>query len=487
MIALLVACAPLQAEPDGVFTAEGLFVVARVLPAGPLPRPPALDAPTPTDPAALGALSEARVRVRARSDPAELERVLSWKDADVELFSRVLPALDVHVCHRLRARTAGDIDFAWFLANCAAPEDERLFTGPDVSAEAAVRWSYAMGRHGAPPDVGLARATELVAELGADDDVRTLFGQLCETDRPDLAAALRATLDVSPDVEQRLRLAASCPHQTDPELAAAWAQACGDGSCDDRPDVLIDLDAAIEHPRIWVPSLIGRHPAHRGAILDAVERCALDVDHPFAAHCLASLADAMPARARRTAAIRAPSADPAIAGLQVALERFPEVDDLREHLRDLRLIGPTPVAARPELEASALGTLGTHGRVVQLDGDDPDAFAITAELIARATGALPGVRFEPVPPPDTPYGRGMLRAWDGDRRWQVVLSPASSGRAIAGLLNALLIQRGSELRVAEAQSTPGAFLWGPGASLRSLHDDRLLPLVELQDDGADAL
>lgn len=492
LLAALTGCGtdagPERAEVD----VDGPFWVARVHGAGPLSRPPSLDAPTPETPEGMDdphAPPPYRVWVRGRH-PGGLEPVLGWADDDGPRTALLIPPLDVPGCARVRAAlhdalarrsTEARSVLAYELATCADPADQDLFAREDVADEAAIRWARFRSARAPTPDV-LGRVPRFVEAYGVEDDVEGLLEVLCETDRPDLADGLWAVLAAAPDREGAQRAARACPNQTDARLAGAWADTCAEDWCPEPFDVLSDLDATADHPQATLPPLAARYPALRASVVDAAARCVLNPSRPYRAHCLSTLAELDWGRAAELSASRPPSAEPELAVQQKAL-RFDSPEALGRHLLDAGLPDGPPRAVDVAAPTRARTWLHGRGRVYAAsdEGDDVWAAAL-AEHAAVMSGALPDARFEQLPALDGLDAEGALRGWIGDRRWHMRLPPDGSGVArVVALLNAMAAERRSRTRFVLMGTRPWAVTWGPEPALRSLIDEGLLTAAELDD------
>lgn len=383
---------------------------------------------------------------------------------DDHAFATSIPWYEAPSPARCRARSAEPgVDEE--LARCGDPADSVRFSDPSVPARLVVLWALAAAERAPVPAGLLERAVEDVDEHAGG--VSLWLGVACETDRPDLADAIVSIITREP------ALAVACPHQSDPRVARAWAAACR-GRCAVTPDALVDPRAAIREGA-WIPGLLARHPAHRSALLAAAERCALDRD-PRAAHCLASLAEADWERARGVAERMAPASEPALAAVQGALRRFDGSATMQAHLSGLGFALGDRVRRDGDPLGSVEALLDAHG--LALHADEYAGAGSFAAALAERTGALDGVRFELVSPPvDTWGGLASLRAWTGDRRAHVVFEPGGEVVAAVSLVNALLVGRDADARVAVSADAPDRAVWGPASALRSLHDARLLPLA----------
>ncbi|MEZ4321583.1 MAG: hypothetical protein R3F61_29185 [Myxococcota bacterium] len=407
----------------------------------------------------------------ALTDPAHLELAWWHGSPTTSRCQAVLEALDAHPSPEGERA----------LAMCGDLGQHERFAAPGADPEAVTMWGAALvGRGAAIPDFVFPAAVR-TAQSSRNIAVQDLLRATCDTDRPERAAALREILHAFPQGRLRAGIAAFCPHQRDPELAALYAEGCR--GCDPDADPLVDPDAAVRVTWHWLPGLFHAFPSHRSTFVGALERCARDPGEPAAA-CLEALAAEDWDQARLVAATRAPAAEPAVAQVQATLDRYADADALLADLRDrgVLLAGAERRLTWRVPEGSPLSVLRNHGQVVSTY----DALS-QGEVVASVMARIPDVReaiVEEIPEPsDVEDGRATLRVWIGDHRYQRLTDPwgAGVGPFDAAFLNAVLEAEGSSVRVGVPQAALGTLVFGDGAGLQALHDARLLPLEEYRD------
>jgi hypothetical protein len=222
-------------------------------------------------------------------------------------------------------------------------------------------------------------------------------------------------------------------------------EACGrvvDDRCTwSRPDPLASLPEAVAAGEEG-GALLARYPQHRGAIVEALARCVRD-GAPSARRCARSLAEADRARAVEPLA----SGGEAVADLHRALISGPEGVAVA-----LEACGFAEVPAAP----TAVGALVAAGAALPLR--DPGGWPPQNDRLAYELAALvgaPDLAFEQVVPSfDAPTVEGRqptiaLYAYADGWRARALAAPlgAIDVDAVVGLLNAVLDQRGAEVRL----------------------------------------
>lgn len=483
--ALLVACTDPIPELDEGLEADGLFVTARAVVAGPLRPPASLYAPTPDDPAGMleaGAPSWEEIWLRVRYEDG-LADVLGWANIDNQAFLRAVNTSN-RTCAQLSAVTTESSPLVqiYRLAGCGDPAHTELME--HAFPEGRARWGVSLHSKGhAVPLFVWEVALPLAENLGADNDLIDLLGTL-ETDRPELADTLVALTKKLPDAQ--VDLGSSMLHQQDPRLKGLQQRLRAMGIVPGAPDVLLDPDGAIRSGEFWVPNLLLRYPDQRGSLLAAVERCASDPSEAYAEHCLHTLAAFEWGRGQRIAGSLSDPFGPTAKTLFATLRRFSDRAEVERHLDSLGFPPTTEPRNGPnELVVTAADVLALRGQTASLHANSSNADL--AGTLVRSIPDLAAVRIQEVAPPvielldeaEVPTALGFLRAWEGTQRSHVLLRNAMGFRepsAIVGLLNTLLAERESPTRIAflEGRDT---VVFGPRAGLEALHEEGLLALA----------
>jgi len=215
------------------------------------------------------------------------------------------------------------------------------------------------------------------------------------------------------------------------------------------------IDGKVTDSRYDEAELLAVYP--RADVVAALARCAVrrveERDkRDRAALCLARLAGLDRQRASDLAKGLANRGSKALREVSQALVLFPSPGSLRRRLVDLGF-APGPLAQEPKsAPASAEEELRVLGRISELcryaryssDGYEN----MMCGLAAVAAPALEGVVFEEIEAGTE--GGYVLRAYMDGRRWEVDAQDKDDQHdveAVVGLANALLIARGSEMRL----------------------------------------
>lgn len=498
---------------------DGVFTIAR-------PRrvdatPPAhLSAPIPTTlaTAAWPAEGPPREQVRARlcaGDAAEIERWLAAaaaatgasSDAIAFAYADLSEFCTGRLCAALRAHPEPSNEAAratqtLALARCGDDEDEERVTAAGVLPRATLAW-FSARAYDHPlaaedvPRVTAAIEGYLGAGLSALDHetcepVLSVSSHLARAGGASALAALHARLaGAAADC-----LAWSFSRIPDARLQSAYVAACPrlpHARCDEH--VAPTADAAPPP----LPELAELEGAARDAELARLRACAEGVE-PEARECLLDLAAAdrpaavAVARAWVTTDSEGPENE-----LARALAHFETDAALRSYLAELQLLpadapvegpGPTP-----------LEVLLAGGRVSWFDtetGEFPNHHdALLVELALLSPGVLEGVTFEErlAGSPggvavgedliadsvdgewgEEPEGSYLLRAYDGSTAYELDaenLGDWYDVDAVVGLLNALAVARGSDVRwlILETGDQTAYVVAGPRAGLERAIDD----------------
>ncbi|HEV8324576.1 MAG TPA: hypothetical protein VG389_23365 [Myxococcota bacterium] len=416
--------------------------------------------------------------------------------------------------------------FAPLMERADAPLEDALLWYEMMRAAGGARFSARLEAEArAALAVGdAARAWRALSPMQGLDDVR-------------VTELLLAAWDASRDPNLRRALAGAMRGLRDPRGAAHWKEYCagaegaGNPVCEEEEepwmlagDPLADLDRAVAGMGVDVARLLADHPEKRGALRDALERCArANHDLPFVnARCLHLLASVdRPAAVEAARSLLGPTVhDSYVAEVRDGLLRFPDLALLEARLRAVGLTpapagGVTLGATAFDLElrsdltpVTVRDVLERWGRAHTFDTETdtfPNAHdALLMRLAALAAPALDGVLFEEIPPPeptgatpagaDAPGGAGrppyVLVAWMDGQRFSARardLDDWYDVEAVVGLLNALCAARGSDVRFAVLPIDQViSVVAGSEAALRAAAADGLFRPTEGAEDAAEA-
>lgn len=240
-------------------------------------------------------------------------------------------------------------------------------------------------------------------------------------------------------------------------------------------DPLDDLDASLRDGEVDGRWLLAHFPDHRGAILDALQRCMIEardgeLNAFLGAACLRTLGGEDRARARALVdGVHAWSwpMQPAVH----ALTTYADDEALVADLVQRGLLEPGAPVAGPD----AASALAASRKVVRLEAYGPHAEELLVRRLLGAAGApelpvrvLPAAREE---------GLRALTAWVAGRRLRVLV-PEPQGmpdaEPLIGFANAVLERAGRTERFAYLNVYPPAAVIGAPTALTRAKDDGLL-------------
>lgn len=462
VLALLVAC-------DGsAFTSGAGFPTAHVSVATPLdgPRVPRLESEG----------YDVRFWRHMQMEAAVADDLEAWKTWSVDAPDDFieLTAVSVHPenCDKAAALPASE-GVHRALAFCGDPRHADAME--NAAARHAINWAVQVANDGhAVPTWIWDRLEAHVASDGVLDmaHVQNFLDTYCAIDRPADASRLRALRTAFG--AQGAQFDRTC-RQSDPQLAEHRRRTCATGDCWDEPDPLHDLDATLSAGDAWIPRLLRLYPAHRGAILDATERCAKDAYAPSGVHCLEVLADADWPRAQAVAS-QLPDSSTALAEVRASLAQFDSADALRAHLVSLGFEDRPVTSTDPMPEARPMAVLRNRNLLLsRVLWNSISTHTWNAAQMLRAGGLEPSIDDISAP---VDWGRRTGRIHLEDRRYQQ-MTPALASTDLytaAAFANAIFEAEDHDARAALPSNWSGAIVVGPEAGLRSLHDDGLLVL-----------
>jgi len=339
------------------------------------------------------------------------------------------------------------------LLAAGAPPGEILDWAAGEILETAIPW-----------DDRIVAAARAVARTGELDDVRKIGFAFARMGGDRGIAEIKKLQREVRDPQRRSLLALGMQGHASPAGKALARRACEDPALADDPMCAPDeadvpeevdpdptklgLDEQIEYG-VDVPELLARFP--RAEVVAALQRAAS-------------------------------SRDGSLATTLRSLREFPDHAALERYLVGLGFTLPPPAPEAVAGEITPQQVLMARGLGTSFDVET-DRFpnehdGLLAELAHLARPALDGALFEEVPPRDE-RGPYLLRAYLDGKRYE--LRAENHGDwydldAVIGLLDALLITRGSEQRflvVATGDQT-ATVVAGPAAGLRALVDAKFL-------------
>ncbi len=374
------------------------------------------------------------------------------------------------------------------LGSCpAVPE---LASRADLPDDVRLRWAYA------DPDAQvtreLVRATETAlaqgrlwpGNLGLEVIARTR-GAVADEALRRLHAAVPPELQVQVALSMWDREAPDLRrlHQRACDESGGWR--CGQGGV----EPLADLGATVRDWRTDLGHLLRTHEHYRGAVLDALDDCALDVDREDrdlwqGRRCLAALARVDWRRAR-SASERLADPYEIATDLREALES----DGPESLRRRLEALGVPPLGEpdADEVPITALDWLQVGGLAAPVGATEtwPPGHERLLLQLARLAG-LEDVVFLEVAP-DFVEGRETwltLYAYTGTERLRTLAEVGGLGYDVehaVGLINAILARRGAEVRLVVAWDVSGDVVVAlPPGVAQALVDESLIELRELE-------
>jgi hypothetical protein len=456
---------------------------------------------------ALAAIAaRARDAVAQGEDPDAIRSAMS--SLVVQCFD---PAVDTGLCRWAANEidAGGDLAFAgWsMLVVCPASVAGAYFDRLDAPAEDVLAFASArtVGVASLAPDARLpsqyARAVIERAAIGASTmpAVAVIYGPARYED-PAATEALLAAYETAPDALRRHAIGRSLALLSDPRARAASRATCLEEQAA-MPELCAADGSALGALRLLQPpSYAAQHPAQRASLLAELEPCARGEreDLPFAAICLRGLAELDWDRARAIASDASPSLhlpgalgradDPARAAFVSVLTRYPSADALVLTLRSRGLLGAPRPTSRPPVTLAQ--TMVAYGRGWSIEGVSPLGAGhdrLARHLARLATPALDDVTFDEVLPDASelvPLPIEIeLVAYARSERWATIATSDDDYydlSATAGLLNALLRERGSDLRylVVDDPFAEEIVVVGTADALSSaIADDLLVPVT----------
>lgn len=388
-------------------------------------------------------------------------------------------------------------DVLWgAVMKCNEPEVASVLEDRNVPDHRVVQWFAA--QWGAQPFSPRAvKAAVAVARRSTDEevlrDIGHVFANMTGEEAPRALEALQASID---DPYRRALLGIEMCLSTSPRGRAIGALACkhpklaDDSLCDelrmDLEEAHLSLQEMLER-HVDMSKVLATQP--REEVIAALVEGARS--HPSAAH---SYYRRLVATDRPSAVALAPelrsSEDPELAAAARSLLRFSSVSDIEAELGRLGFtLGALAIGADTTRFVHVDEVLFARGRGLELDVETdkfPNEHDVLLYRLARiVTPALDGVVFEEIPPhwsgnDSRPY---RLDAYLDGMRYSVAAENRGDwydvGAAV-GLINALLVARRSDMRLAilRSRGQNAVVVAGPAMGIRTLVDARLLELGE---------
>jgi hypothetical protein len=381
------------------------------------------------------------------------------------------------------------------------------FAKEDVPDEVVVEW-YFGGLLGEdvelPYSDRVARAAAAYARAADNDFKLRQVGFVFARMKGDQSIAALTTLQKSLPEPKRSWVALGMLRSSSAAGKAIGQRACkhpklaDDTMCKphdyDRPSAApTDLAGLLEQGG-EMKAVLAKHP--REAVVKALTECVQSARDYRRLRCMNQLVE-IDRAAAVAAGKQAAAAEPRIAMLVRSLEKFPSVAAVDSELTRLGFKLDKPRSGeeqRVESPVTVEDVLFGRGRTHWFDAETgmfPNEHdELLAELAALTAPALDGVVFEEIPPSEADDDRGagnyLLRAYLGGKRY--TLEAENHGdwydvEAVIGLVNALLVAKKSDVRLAVLPTGDQTVkvLAGPSSGIHSLVDSKLIEVGQASD------